>query len=97
MQWRFIFAELIILIQKEFNLHILLSTHSPYFLKAIEVYSKAHKISDKCKYYLTKNVGDNKKLITIDDVSDKTYEIYRLLAEPYDYLHKLEDDIHEIW
>ena len=38
-------------------------------------------------------MGDNKKLITIDDVSDKTYEIYRLLAEPYDYLHKLEDEI----
>lgn len=91
-----IFAELIVLIQKEFNLHILLSTHSPYFLKAIEVYSKVHKISDKCKYYLTKNMGDNKKLITIDDVSDKTYKIYRLLAEPYDYLHKLEDEIHEI-
>ena len=32
-QWQLLFAELIVLIQKEFNMHILLNTHSPYFLQ----------------------------------------------------------------
>lgn len=85
------FAELIVLLQKEFNLHILLNTHSPYFLKAIEVYSKKHNISDKCKYYLTNDSNENS--IIVDDVTDKTYEIYRLLAEPYNELHEIEREI----
>ncbi len=38
-QWQLIFAEIIVLMQKEFNLHILINTHSPYFLDAIETYS----------------------------------------------------------
>lgn len=38
-QWQILFAEIIVLLQKEFGMHILLTTHSPYFLRAIEVYS----------------------------------------------------------
>lgn len=39
-EWQLKFAEIIVLLQKEFGLNILLNTHSPYFLNAIEVYSK---------------------------------------------------------
>lgn len=90
-----VFAELIVLLQKEFNLHILLSTHSPYFLKAIEVYSKKHEMSSKCRYYLTKSIDGEKKSIEVEDVTDKTYEIYKLLAEPYNVLHEMENKIDE--
>lgn len=78
-QWQLLFAELIVLIQKEFNMHILLNTHSPYFLKAIEVYSAKHEIADKCKYYLAYLNGD---VSVIDDVSGNTEKIYKLLARP---------------
>lgn len=91
-----VFAELIVLLQKEFNLHILLSTHSPYFLKAIEVYSKKHEISSKCRYYLTKSLDDKKKNIEVEDVTDKTYEIYKLLAEPYNILHEMDNKTNEL-
>ena len=43
-EWQIKFAELIVLLQKEFGMHILLTTHSPYFLKAIQVYSKKYEI-----------------------------------------------------
>jgi len=42
-EWQLKFAELIVLLQKEFKMHILLTTHSPYFLKAVQVYSKSIK------------------------------------------------------
>ena len=32
-EWQLQFAEIIVLLQKEFNLHTLLTTHSPYFLR----------------------------------------------------------------
>lgn len=38
-EWQLLFAELIVIIQKEFGVHILLNTHSPYFLNALEVYT----------------------------------------------------------
>ena len=47
-EWQLLFAELIVLLQKEFGMHILLTTHSPYFLNAIEVFSEKYKIDDKC-------------------------------------------------
>lgn len=78
-RWQLLFAELIVLIQKEFNMHILLNTHSPYFLKAIEVYSAKHEIADKCNYYLAYSNGDTS---VIDDVTTSPEKIYKLLARP---------------
>ena len=85
-EWQLIFAELIVLIQKEFGLHILLNTHSPYFLNAIEVYSAKHQIADKCKYYLAENQGDQSILT---DVTNDIEVIYAKLASP---LQKLETE-----
>lgn len=84
-EWQLVLAELIVLLQKEFSLHVLLKTHSPYFLNAIEVYSAKHGIADKCKYYQAK-VEDGQT--HIDDVTDNTEAIYKQLAKP---LQDLED------
>ena len=85
-QWQLLFAELIVLIQKEFNMHILLNTHSPYFLQAIEVYAAKYEIADKCKYYLAQLEGD---MAVIIDVSDSTETIYKLLAKPFQDLENV--------
>lgn len=80
-EWQLLFAELIVLIQKEFGMHILLNTHSPYFLNAIEVYSERHGISDKCKYYLATNIDD--KISVITDTTNNIEAIYSKLAKPF--------------
>ena len=69
-EWQLLFAELIVLLHKEFGLHILLNTHSPYFLNAIEVYSAKYQVADKCKYYLTENVNK----LTYCAISNKTFK-----------------------
>ena len=86
-EWQLVLAELIVLMQKEFNLHILITTHSPYFLNAIEVYVAKHNINDKCKYYLSKCI-ENSESVTFDDVSNEIDLIYKKLVKP---LQKLED------
>lgn len=78
-QWQLVFAELLILLQKELGLHILISTHSATFLDAIEVYSKKHGIKDKCKYYLAEN-QNNAAVIT--DVTENVDKIYEKLLAP---------------
>ncbi len=82
-KWQLVFAEIIVLLQKEFDMHILLNTHSPYFLEAIEVYSKKHGIEEKCRYYLSENTEDGS---VIRDVTDCTEEIYKKLADPFQTL-----------
>ena len=85
-EWQLIFAELIVLIQKEFNMHILVNTHSPYFLNAIEVYAAKYQIADKCKYYQATSYGNISK---IEDVSNSVDVIYQRLAQP---LQRLENE-----
>lgn len=82
-EWQLLFAELIVLIQKEFSMHILLNTHSPYFLRAIEIYSAKHKVADKCKYYISTLDGDD---AFIKDVSDNIELIYQKLSAPFQTL-----------
>lgn len=89
-KWQLVFAELIVLLQKEFGLHVLLTTHSPYFLRAIEIYSHKHKIENVCKYYLSNNEGSN---AAFEDVSDSREKIYEKLAAP---LFELEQERGEI-
>lgn len=84
-EWQLIFAELIVLLHKEFGMHILLNTHSPYFLRAIQVYSAKHEVADRCKYYLAELSGTS---AVIHDVSDDIEKIYQKLSRP---LQKLED------
>jgi len=82
-EWQIIFAELIVMIQKEFNMHVLINTHSPYFLNAIEIYSLEHNIEDKCKYYLAENIDSYSEII---DVSEDVEKIYTKLARPFQEL-----------
>ena len=83
-EWQLLFAELIVLIQKEFGMHILLNTHSPYFLSAIEVYAKKYGITQKCKYYLAENIDGGKSVIK--EVTDNIELIYKKLAAPLQHL-----------
>lgn len=85
-EWQLLFAELIVLLHKEFSMHILLNTHSPYFLRAIQVYSAKYEVADMCKYYLSETVGD---YAHISDVTDDVEKIYYKLSRP---LQQLEDE-----
>lgn len=78
-EWQLLFAELIVLLQKEFGVHILLNTHSPYFLNAIEVYSAKYGVDDQCKYYLAVSKND---ISYMEDVTGNIEKIYSELAKP---------------
>ncbi len=81
-----LFAELIVLLNKEFGVNILLNTHSPYFLRAIQVYSAKYEMSDMCKYYLAD--FNEEKRVCVTDVTDCVDKIYVKLSKP---LQVLED------
>ena len=86
-EWQLKFAEIIVLLQKEFGLNILLNTHSPYFLNAIEVYSKKYNITEHCNYYMTNEINSE---TYVKDVTDDIEQIYAKLARPLQDLENME-------
>jgi predicted ATP-binding protein involved in virulence len=85
-EWQLKYAELLVSLQKEFNLNILLTTHSPYFLNAIEVYSQRVGTSSNCNYYLTDTIGDE---CSIKEVTGNLDPVYQKLADPFQKLENL--------
>ena len=86
--WQLAFAEIIVLLQKELGMHVLMSTHSPYFLNAIEVYSKKHAVDGLCSYYLADTCADGRSRFA--DISGSTEIAYEKLAAPFDTLEREE-------
>jgi predicted ATPase len=85
-EWQLVLAELLVLLQKEFDLTILLTTHSPYFLHAVEVHSTKQKINNRCNYYLTINKDI---YCSVQDVTKNTDGVYQKLAKPFQTLENL--------
>ena len=51
--WQLRYAEIIVLLQKVFELTIILTTHSPHFVEALQYYAEKYERDDKCTYYLS--------------------------------------------
>lgn len=87
--WQLKFAELLVLLQKEFDLNIVLATHSPYFMNALQVYSAKHAIAHKTKYYLAE-LNEKGKAV-FEDVTLDPERVYKLLAQPFQILADEEE------
>ena len=88
-EWQLVFAELIVLLHVKFGLHVLLNTHSPYFLQAIEVMSKRYSVDPGCRYYLSIREGET---CHFEDVSNDLEPIYEKLASPLQRLADMESE-----
>lgn len=81
--WQLKYAELIVLLQKEFNLSIVITTHSNFFLNAIETYSRKYVTGDKLKLYLADVQADG---AVMNDVTNNPEFIYQKMAVAVDVL-----------
>ena len=91
-EWQLFYAEIIILLQKKFDLSIVVTTHSVHFLEAIEYYSKKHGLEAKCHYYMS-NLEDG--LAVFEDVTMSLNKIYKQMVTPNMLLDKLKYDMVE--
>lgn len=91
-EWQLDYAELLVLLQKQFELSLILTTHSSEFLQAIDYFSKKYKVADVCKYYLAKKCEGYSNFV---DCSDDLRPIYSQLVKPQLLLSDLYDEIDE--
>lgn len=80
-KWQLKYAEIIVLLQKTFNLTIVVTTHSSHFLEALDLYSKIHKTSDICSYYFASCIQDS-DLVSFENVTGQLEKIYSNLVQP---------------
>ncbi len=90
--WQIKYAELIVLLQKAFNLTVLLTTHSPDFAQAIRLYSQKYGLSGELNAYISKEQEDG--TVTMDQVpQDDWDEIFEKFAKSFDTLMALRSDL----
>lgn len=77
-EWQLLYAKMIVLLQKHFDLSMIITTHSPYFLDAIDVFSAKYNIADRTKYYLAENTGNTSVLQDVTNNIDAIYKNYRI-------------------
>lgn len=89
-KWQIAYAELVVLLQKAFDLSVVVTTHSPYFLDAIHLYSIKHKIGDKTNYYLSEMINNQ---VTMENVTGNLDMIYKKMSTPIDALETLRYEL----
>ena len=90
-KWQLIYAELIVLLQKYFNLTITITTHSHYFLEAINRFSKMHNIDERVNFYITE-LAENKCNVIFKNVNDNLDIIYEKMYEPLEILSNMREE-----
>lgn len=90
-EWQLVYAEIIVLLQKKFDLSVVVTTHSRDFLEAIELNVKKYDLESKSNYYLSD--VDNEGLITFEKVTNDLDKIYHQLITPSMLLDKLRYEI----
>ena len=89
-QWQVVYAEIIVLLQKYFDLSVVVTTHSPYFLDAINLYSIKHGIDSKVNYYLS---SVKAVMASMEQVTENIDRIYEKMSTPLDYLDTLRYEL----
>jgi predicted ATP-dependent endonuclease of OLD family len=87
--WQVKYAEILVRLSKEFAIPIVLTSHSPYFIEALEANSKKYKYEDSTNFYFGEK---NKDGLTskIINVNDNLSKIYSSISEASYQLRKIE-------
>lgn len=91
-EWQQIYAQIIVLLQKYFDMRIIITTHSSNFLEAIEYYSKRNKLYEKCNFYLASVKNDRS---CFENVTSDAGVIYRQMVESSIRLDRLNYEMEE--
>lgn len=89
-QWQIAYAELIVLLQKQFDLSVVVTTHSPYFVDAINLFSCKYETDSKVNFYLS--ILEEEAAV-MENVTDNIDLIYKKMASPIQMLDTLRYEL----
>lgn len=90
-EWQNIFAEIIVLLVKEWGVKVLLTTHSPNFVLALDTYSIKNKISTMTHFYQSKHNSDYS--VAFDLADENINDVYAKLSMPFIEMDAMRSEI----
>lgn len=72
-EWQVKYAQFIAILQARLDLHIVVTTHSPFFLKAIENAALENNIENRCHYYYADTKDGDAILRCVDENIESVY------------------------
>ena len=90
--WQLLYAEMLVLMVKKLYIYLVIATHSPYFLQALDIFQEKHELGDKVHFYLAESQAKGAVISNIDGNLEKSYN---LMAEPILTLRKYRDEMQE--
>ncbi len=88
-EWQNKFAEVIVLLVKYLKTNVVLTSHSPNFVMAIDAYMRKYEITDKTNFYQTRRMEDG--FVEYVDVNDDLGQIYTDFMNGYSEVKELRD------
>lgn len=89
--WQVLYAEILVLISKKLEIPILLTSHSPYFIEALKVFSEKYEYEEKTNFYFSQKSKDN-LTAKIIDVSNDISPILMSISEAYFRISDIENE-----
>lgn len=83
-KWQIILAEIAVILNKYLGIQLIITSHSPYFIEAIDLYSKKYELGNNTRFYLS-NI-DEKGMFCFEDKTRDQSSIFSLLLEPFQIL-----------
>lgn len=94
-EWQIKYAEFIVMLQKEFHLTVLLTSHSPDFIQAIRLYSRKHGLNaDALNGYVSERTEDG--MIEFKEVKGEDWDaVFEKFVTSFDVLMALRSELEE--
>ncbi|OWK97755.1 hypothetical protein AP75_09775 [Kaistella haifensis DSM 19056] len=89
--WQVLYAEILVLISKKLEMPILLTSHSPYFIEALKVFSEKYEYEEKTNFYFSQKSKDN-LTAKIIDVSNDISPILMSISEAHFKISDIENE-----
>ncbi len=79
-EWQVKYADVLTELVKE-NISVIINSHSPYMIQALNHFSEKKDLNDKTNFYLAERIVES-GMVEVRDVTENTDEIFKTLAEP---------------
>ncbi|MGZ9734283.1 AAA family ATPase [Flavobacterium sp. GNP002] len=85
--WQVKYAEILVRLSKDFDIPIVLTSHSPYFIEALDAFSKKYKYEKSTNFYFSKRNEDGLS----SKIIDVTKDISPILSSISEAFYKIQD------
>ncbi len=90
--WQNRFAEIVVLLMKEIGIKVLITSHSPNFILALQTYSTKYKVEEECNFYSTQKREDG-YIVDYKKMNNNLSQVYADFAKPFSQIKAVFDSM----